>query len=190
MILGLDISLNGTGICLLKPGNKTRSSKIVPPKDCVGVDRLAFVRKQVRALLYEYEPDLIIIEGYAFSRQHAHSMGEMGGVIKLLIRQLGLTAMAIPPSTLKCFILGPSKKGESGKDKMMMTIFKKYGKEFETADEADAYSLCAVGAAMLGKYTAYTGGTLTADQRTRLTKVTGVTCPEGSSYPKLPRIRA
>ena len=56
----------------------------------------------------------------------------------MLVYRASIRLLIVPPSTLKKFVTG---SGVAPKNKMMLGVYKKWGVEFETDDEADAYAL-------------------------------------------------
>ena len=112
-IVGLDLSLTAAGVA-----THTGPLAMKPPKNCVGVHRLAWYRS-VLGDIYN-DADLVVVEEYAFSRANAHSheIGELGGVIRLDLHDSGIPFVAVNPSCLKKFATG---KGNAGKDDMVAT---------------------------------------------------------------------
>jgi Holliday junction resolvasome RuvABC endonuclease subunit len=104
-VVGLDLSLRATGFA-------DAGVPIVLSSRLRGLDRIAALRDEVLALIDErdaYDPlaadNLVVVEDYAFSRgaSHAHELGELGGVIKLALKEAGITTVLIGPSSLKKF---------------------------------------------------------------------------------------
>lgn len=92
-----------------------------------------------------------VMEGYAFSRQMGHMLGELGGAVKLILAEYyGLAGpdspgypLIVPPSTLKKFTVG---KGSGvAKQQMLLAIYKKWGVEFADDNMADSYALAMIG---------------------------------------------
>lgn len=135
-VMGVDPSLNGTGLCL--PCGETRT---LNPGLLRGWRRIGYVVGQVeQALIYD-EPTHICMEGYAFGRnrmQGTFDMAELGGVMKLLFFSWGLPIVLVPPTTLKLYVTG---KGNSPKEVVMKDIKRRWGKSFVDSDKADAFAL-------------------------------------------------
>jgi Holliday junction resolvasome RuvABC endonuclease subunit len=96
-VVGLDLSLRATGFA-------DAGVPIVLSSRLRGLDRIAALRDEVLALIDErdaYDPlaadNLVVVEDYAFS------LGELGGVIKLALKEAGITTVLIGPSSLKKF---------------------------------------------------------------------------------------
>lgn len=84
--------------------------------------------------------DLVTMEGYASAAKFGREMaGELGGVVKLAVHDVtGMAPLIVPPNSLKKFVLG---KAISGKNVMLLGVFKKWGAEFSNDNQADAYAL-------------------------------------------------
>lgn len=89
---------------------------------------------------------LIIIEGYSFGSFSASSstagLVELGGIIKFSLTAHGFSYITVPPTVLKKFVTG---KGNSKKEDMKVSLYKKISLEFNTSDEADACGLMLFG---------------------------------------------
>ena len=96
-----------------------------------------------------YDPEIICLEGYSFgSRGRAvFQTGELGGLVRVLLHKTGIKWIEIPPSQVKKFATG---KGNCGKDLILQQVYKRWGMEFKTSDEADAFVLAKIGTILLG----------------------------------------
>jgi len=116
------------------------------------MSRLAKVQAWYAALLREFLPDIIGVEGYAFSRANqAHQLGEVGGMVRLTTFNDGRSLRIHDPATLKLFATG---KGNATKDEVrdavhddwnyFWTTFNLQQEDYEPRvleDFADAYTL-------------------------------------------------
>lgn len=145
-VIGLDLSLNGTGLCVLDgEGNIALSTCIKNKAKLSGFDRIIAVREKVISIIKEYQPTLIAIEGYSMGQKagvHFDTV-ELSGQIKVWLYQTGYKFCLVPPTTLKKFITG---KGNSKKNVMLMEILSRWGIKFLSDDEGDAYGLSVVAA--------------------------------------------
>lgn len=164
-VAGLDPGLRSFGLCLydLDTGD-VRTASVgdkTPAKSLLGrLDRYDRIIAQVLAFLRTdgpegrgEDPQLIAIEGYSFgSTGNAFAWTcECGGILRhMLVRQCRYEVVEIAPTTLKKFIIG--KGGGKGTDKtgMALATFKRYGVEFGTSDETDAYGLARIAACLVG----------------------------------------
>ena len=147
-VLGLDPSLTSFGVCRLtmaRPGLKTYKThtKVWSPK-IKGANRLDWFVRSIDNELVEFEPDLIVLEGYAFNRgNQAHQIGELGGVIRLALFLKDRIPVIIAPAKLKKFVTG---KGNANKELVMMDGYKRFGIDVPTTDEVEATALAIMGA--------------------------------------------
>lgn len=146
-ILAIDPSLRSLGYAFMDREG-VRVGVIKPSDDLRGAARLEVHRYAVERLLDVAEPTFIVYEGYAMSRRAnmAFSVGELGGVLKLLFHSRKLPVLIVPPTSLKMFATG---KGNADKDQMRVAMGKHRGKFFKSDDEADAYALLQFGRAFL-----------------------------------------
>jgi len=156
--LGIDLSLTGTGLVVLDE-DKLIYSECFKPKNKSGSRRLVEIRCKISKTLKEYAPALVCLEGYSFrSRGRAvFQIGELGGIVRVLLYESdlhgsdlyesGIKWLEIAPSQVKKFATG---KGNSGKDLILQQVYKRWGQEFETSDEADAFVLAKIGTILLG----------------------------------------
>lgn len=146
-ILGLDLSLTSTGYCVLEDG-KIKEIGTIKPKTR-GMERIECIDIGIDDICAEnHVIDLVVIEGYSFGSKntHAHSTGELGGIVKYNYWKGNYKTIIVPPTCLKKFVTG---KGNAPKDVMMMKTLAKYGIEFNNNNECDAYCLAKMGQAYL-----------------------------------------
>lgn len=111
-ITGLDLSLTATGISCAD-----HTDTLKPPSGMLGVRRLDWYRREIVEHIAFPVPMLVVIEGYSYnSRVGGERLGELGGVIRLLLYTYDCGFVEIPPATLKKFATG---KGNCGKDEMV-----------------------------------------------------------------------
>lgn len=85
------------------------------------------------------KPALVAIEGYAYAANgRKFDIGELGGVVGLLMHDVGIKVMGVQPTQLKQFVTG---NGSATKNKMMRTVAEKYGVVTTCDDVADAVGL-------------------------------------------------
>ena len=75
-------------------------------------------------------------------------LAELNGIIKFWLWRRGIQYVLVAPTTLKKFILGAG-KGE--KSFIVREVFKAYGLDARTDDEADACVLAHIGACLIGR---------------------------------------
>jgi hypothetical protein len=100
-ILALDLSLTGTGVCL--PDGSTTTIKTANLR---GPERLRYIRDQVRDYTY-LDIKVCIIEGYSYgSAQGACNIGELGGVIRVLLFERDIPIVEIAPKSRAKYATG------------------------------------------------------------------------------------
>lgn len=141
-IVGVDASLTSTGVVALE------KDKVYPytiQRKSTGVERLIEIREIVRAEIVS--ADIVVIEGYAFARANqAHQIGELGGVLRVMFHEEKIKYIEAAPSAVKKFATG---KGNAKKEDVVLSVYKRWGKEFKTNDETDAFVLAKIGEAWL-----------------------------------------
>ena len=142
-ILAIDPSLTSTGYAY-QIGNGPVVVGTIRPKKMVGVERLAYLREEVNTLISLVGPSLITYEGYAMSRfaNRAFDLGELGGVLKLLVFGYRIPLLLVPPTCLKLYATG---KGNADKGQVMIAMAKIRKRLFSCDDEADAFALLQLG---------------------------------------------
>jgi len=135
-ILAIDQSLTDSGYCI--SGSPIKYGSIKTGK-LRGTERLAFIRNEVFSLITSSRAELVAIEDYSYgSTGHTFSLGELGGVIKLLCYEMGIQRISIPIGSWKKHCLG---KGNVKKDLVLKFVLQKYGFDTDNDNIADAYCL-------------------------------------------------
>jgi len=118
-VVGLDLSLTSTGICIDGVSEALSS----PAK---GVERLADLADQVCERIAATLDAVVCIEGYSFGSRNsqAHAIGELGGVVRYRLWQLGVPVVEIPPTCRAKFATG---RGNAGKDEVVSAISARTG---------------------------------------------------------------
>lgn len=147
-VVGIDPSLTATGVAW--PDGSTE----VLAWPGRGVDRLAGVYARVenwchRGPLAVGEP-LVILEGYAHGKgNQAHQMGELGGVLRLVLHHQHVEFVVVPPAVVKKYATG---KGNANKDLVRDAARDRLGPLAPgiSSDECDALWLRQIGLALTG----------------------------------------
>lgn len=110
------------------------------------LDRYRWIAAKVKRIV-DYD-SLVIMEDYAYAAvgQWVQIAGTGERVRDAVRRQTGSPPLMVAPGTLKKWITG---NGRAQKDLMLLKIFKTFGKEFDTTDEAEAYALATIGLEIL-----------------------------------------
>ena len=153
-IVGIDPSLTATAVCVYPPSQSTWPwTDVFSSKPAVGlrkrIARYNALTDQVLTIVLKARPCVIFIEGHSFSSKGKGILdrAEYRGVLSAALIKAKQTVHEVPPATLKLFIAG---KGNANKTAMITACVKRYGVEYETDDEYDAYGLCRLGACVMG----------------------------------------
>lgn len=143
---GLDLSLTATGYADSDGDGGTFTTKTR------GMERLATIR--TFAVSFAVASDLVAIEGYSYGSKfsHSHALGELGGVIRLALWELGTDYVDVPPAVLKKWATG---KGNANKDAVLAAAIR-HGYLGDDNNGADAYWLADIASWMLNEHEAPT----------------------------------
>jgi len=91
------------------------------------------------------------IEGYAFSRaEHAHTIAEVSGVVRLELVRAGIGLHTVPASSARKLLLGKVPRSEA--KAAVYAAFRAAGAPIETFDEGDALAVANFGLSEAGGY--------------------------------------
>ncbi len=143
-VMGIDPSLTSTGMVVLW-GTGEQWRALTSKRR--GVERIRDLADPLIETAEKTRPDLIAIEGYAFGAKGRalFDLAEFGGVLRYNLWLGGHNYIDVPPSTVKKFATG---RGNAKKDEIMLAVYKRWGVEFHTSDEADAYVLARIALAL------------------------------------------
>lgn len=137
--VGIDQSLNGTGLCRLSDEGTEAEAWTIDAEGRRGPERLLHVKNRVSTLLGN-AVQFVCVEGYAYdSVSHHHALGEVGGVLKLLIHERGIPQLVVPPASLKKFATGNSR---ASKEDMVAAV--PNWVKVDDDNQADAFFLACV----------------------------------------------
>ena len=144
-IMGLDLSLTSTGISI---GGRTQAI-ISKYKE---VARLKDIRDQLSWILNESNTVGVVVEGYAFSARNSqsHKIGELGGVVRLLLHEMEIPFVDVPPTNRAKFATG---RGNAAKTEVISAVSARTGLIWSgksADDECDAWLLEEMGLQSLG----------------------------------------
>jgi len=141
--LGVDQSLRGTGLVVLNEAGALLLQRLVEPASLRGVERLAYIRDELRQVLQAHTPTLAALEGYSFdSTGRVFQLGELGGLVQLSFWDAGIPYLTVPPASLKKFVSG---YGKADKEKMLSSTLDKWGVDFDGEDDlCDAHGLAQI----------------------------------------------
>lgn len=105
------------------------------------VKRIVLISERIEKILKQFKVNVVGLEGYAFAKGRTgmvFQIGELGGLVKGILRKNEVKTFIIPPTSLKSYITG---NGHAQKEDMQNAILRKYGIAFEDDNEADAFAL-------------------------------------------------
>lgn len=138
MLLALDLSLTETGYCIFNANGLYVTGGVIKTK-LRDTDRLYYIKNNINALLVKHKIKHAIIENYAYAaRGQVFNIGELGGVIKLLLFESDINIITVPPTTLKKFVTG---KGNAKKELMLKYVYKKFKFDTDNNNICDAFAL-------------------------------------------------
>lgn len=143
-LMGLDLSLTSTGYSI----NQVTGIISTPTK---GPERLTRISNEIIDIIMSTPVEAVIIEGYSFSSRNsqAHSIGELGGVVRMLLWQRGVPYVEVPPTCRAKFATG---KGNASKNEVISSISAKTNIVWSGAgadDRCDAWILEQMGKCFL-----------------------------------------
>lgn len=158
MYIGLDPSLTSFGAAVVRfdsEGNSTHETTALTSVACKGLQQRFARFRSLLGDLFAWLPDLgdshvVAIEGYSYASRGAgvYDLGEFGGMLRDYLLDECDLVIEVPPNSLKKFMTG---SGTSGKAAMAVAAYKRYGVEFATPDETDAFGLAMFGAAFINE---------------------------------------
>lgn len=162
VICGVDPSLQKTGIIILNSKGDIIHEALIKPKKLKGIERLIYIRDQVLSNLKKFGVTVVAIEGYSFgSRGRAtFSLGELGGVLRVGLKDHAYDFFDVSPSSLKSFV---ADNGSADKVMMRQAVKNKYKLDIQEDNICDAFGLarmCLVLGESMPKYCAKGGAQL------------------------------
>lgn len=149
MYCGLDVSLRGTGVCILDENGEVSYENIIRtfPKDQLEY-RFAYIMDELHVVVTS-KPKMVFIEdlSYGSKGRGAYQLSGIHYMVRTFILYANdMEFEVIQPTVLKQYITG---KGNSNKEMMIECVNKKYGKCYRynktksksEDDLADAYGL-------------------------------------------------
>lgn len=144
-VLGLDTSTTSTGYAIIDNGKLIDYGCIKPPKDLDTIDRIIYIEKEVKEIIFKKEIEYVVIEELAMVRSGTVTKVLAGLLYHLIIefrkREL-LTVLVRPSEARKGRITG--KNRQELKQNAITYVKDKYKKDVND-DEADSIILAEYG---------------------------------------------
>jgi Holliday junction resolvasome RuvABC endonuclease subunit len=143
-VLGLDLSLTGTGWCL--NDKEELQTGLIETKKMLGLERIHFILTEVMKLI-DIET-LVVIEDFSFASKGSSlfQIAGLGYIIRHELWSQGIDFILVPPTVLKKFVTGA---GNSDKSVMLKEIYKRWGADINDDNIGDGYGLSRIGRAVL-----------------------------------------
>ena len=158
-LLGLDLSTRAAAPVAVPSdwdGSWSRVASLVvgeplrrDASDAERASRTETIARRIVGFAQSHQVSEAWIESYAYSQAGAaHTLGELGGVVRLELVRAGIEIRTAQMATARELLLG--KVPRSGAKDAVVATLKAAGARFETADEADAFCAVNLGLAQLG----------------------------------------
>jgi Holliday junction resolvasome RuvABC endonuclease subunit len=141
--IGIDPSLTCTGISIWGNTSSIRTN-------LKGVERLVVIREMLMNIVGENNIVAAAIEGYSFASRNsqAHSLGELGGVLRVAFHERSIPLLVVPPTVRAKFATG---KGNASKSEVVSAISAMTGIVWDGADGADRCDAWVIEQVLLAK---------------------------------------
>lgn len=139
-VIGLDLSLTSTGVAV---GDR----QFAITSKLSGVERLNEISRAIAELFVDMPEPAVVMEGYSFGSRNSqsHSIGELGGVVKLTLWGMGVPFVIVPPTSRAKFATG---RGNASKSEVVSAVSARTGIVWEgkgADDKCDAWLLQEIG---------------------------------------------
>jgi Holliday junction resolvasome RuvABC endonuclease subunit len=142
MFVGIDQALGHTGVAVVGDAGDLITLRTIVPRGIVGVARLAYIRDELTRTLSGLTLRQAAVEGYAYEAiGRTFDLGEVGGVVRLLLHDLHVPFLVVAPAALKKYVSG---NPQASKERMRVATHKKWGIDIDQDDACDAYGLARV----------------------------------------------
>lgn len=120
-VFGLDLSLTSTGWSCGDERGTVSFSKLR------NESRLVAIRNELQSLIVDkFGKPVVIVEGYSFGSRNSqsHSIGELGGVVKVMMHENNVSFVVVPPTVRAKFATG---KGNASKHEVVSAVSARTG---------------------------------------------------------------
>lgn len=149
LVVGLDLSLTGTGIAHMR-GDQAVTDTIEPPKNRrTGLLRLRWLRTELLALIGH--PTLLVVEGPSYSSvgQGTHDRAGLYWLVLDGLWNRGIPVAVAPPANVKKYATGAGGGKAGSKDAVLLAAARRYPSFTGDNNAADALWLAAMGTGYL-----------------------------------------
>lgn len=147
MILSIDQSYSGTGVCYLSSDGRMETFLIKTTADMLWEKRMEHILSLLDSILNmsaikmenPSKVEHVILEGYAFGGSfRGFQLGELGGVIKYFFYTKGFSARQILIAHHKMFV---ARNGQAKKEEVMAALKSRFSIDTNNDNIADAISM-------------------------------------------------
>lgn len=147
IVMGVDPS-TFLGYTILDEGGETTCTGVLNFPEEKSWERLQLIATAFRGLLVQYEPDEVFIEGLAYGNKFTLVlMTQIGTLVRLGMKDLGVAWWDVPPNVLKKWTTG---KGSADKPAMAKAVKDRWGFKSKSDDVVDSFALAQLGRFVLG----------------------------------------
>lgn len=160
-VMGIDGSATSTGVCVLSAQAAGKKQDMVWSQQALQIPGFTGIERAVRQvelldeILVSTEPDMIVIENYAFKNKFTlATLVEVGTCLRLACRRRDTHYIEVSPTQLKKFIAVKLKRGATQKEKkadVAKAVWDLWGYENECDDIVDAFVLAQMGLLVMGE---------------------------------------
>jgi len=141
VFVGIDQALRKIGLCILQPNITPQLILIKPPRNMRGPQRLTFLKQAVYTHLHPFDTCIAraAIEAQSYgSSGDLDQLGQINGVIQVVLTELDAPPLMVPPTVLKKFVTG---NGQANKKDMRQATQKYWNFDIDQDDLCDAHGL-------------------------------------------------
>lgn len=140
IVAGIDPS---TYVGMVKTDGQEHVGKAVNFPKLKGWQRLHSIANEVGRTLNLWNPDLVVIEGYAYGNTNSLvTLVEIGTLIRKIMYDLAIPWYDCPPTSLKKWVAG---KGNASKPVVGEFVLARWGFKSPSDDIVDAFALAQLG---------------------------------------------
>ena len=147
-VMSLDLSLNGTGVCVYVEQANVMETFLIKTSDLKDhMTKILRIKRLIFKNIKEFNIRKVFIEGQSYgSRGRATlSIAQLHGVIMYCLLKKSIKYELIPPTKVKKYISG---KGNCKKSLILKSLYKYYGFDIDQEDMADAVAVMLTGIKM------------------------------------------
>ena len=150
--LGIDFSLASTGYALVSVNGGAITRTIKTDSKWPLADRLVKIADEIVGFIQENRPAAVAAEAMAHAKFGTSAIGQVHGAAQYAFAKAGISwPVYVHPATLKKFATG---SGACDKGDIKLYVFKRWGAEIRSGDEADAYTMARLIGALHGGFPA------------------------------------